>query len=142
MTIDQLKTAFERRGFLVRLWLPEEDRVKMIVMLGERSMAWEIATSVLETIKTGIGNLIEHEFRGLTQSMHLVACSGCKTALLETIDYGVPDGMNARGMFRCALPMRVHRLASAGPDSPMVGRCPCCDASLNGGVSEVKDEVG
>lgn len=139
MTIDQLKSAIERRGFLIRLWLPEEDRVKMIVMLGDRSMPWSISLSVLETIKTGIGNLIEHEFRGLTQSMHLVACSRCKNALLETSGYRVPDVMNALGMFRCALPMRVHRLASAGPDSPVVKRCPCCDASLNGGVSEVKD---
>lgn len=83
---DQLKAAIERRGFLIRLWLPEEDCVKMIVMMGDKSLPWEIATLVLATIKTGIDNLIEHDFRDLTNSMPFVWCKQCHTPLLRYTD--------------------------------------------------------
>lgn len=86
MTPDQLKSAIERRGFLVRLWLPEVDAVRMIVMMGDKSLPWEISTSVLGTIKTGIGNLIEHDFRELTNGQHFVWCKQCHAPLLRYTD--------------------------------------------------------
>jgi hypothetical protein len=86
MTIDELKAAIERRGFLIRLWLPDEDCVKMIVMMADCSLAWEVTLLDLRLLRVDTTTLIEGSLGSLANNQHIVCCSQCKEPLLMHVN--------------------------------------------------------
>lgn len=86
MTTDQLKAAIERRGFLIRLWLPEEDSVKMIVMLGDQSLPCEVSREDLKCLVLSPVGLIENILGRLTGYQHIVWCKQCHEPILKRVD--------------------------------------------------------
>jgi hypothetical protein len=113
MTIDQLKTAFERRGYVLVVFCQDVDAVKLVARLGERAMPWSISLLVLETIKAGIGNLIEHEFQRITDGQQHVQHDCGFPLLREVKNAGSKETL-------------AYRAAPLGPTSKPVWECPQC----------------
>jgi hypothetical protein len=118
MTTNELKSALERRGFHIIVWIPEQDRLRTVVRLGDFSMPWVVSLESLESIRVSIGEFITIAFISITRGQEVMACAQCGEPLLYHAKY-VDEQQQCLKWYGCRSP-------KAGAHSELLSACPGC----------------
>jgi DNA-binding CsgD family transcriptional regulator len=124
MVYRALKLAIERRGILIRQWIPEEDRVCMILLLADCSLAWEVSLEELRSLKD-LGAFLDANLVRLTDGQRFVCCKKCAMPLLLSVKWVDEEHQCEK--------WRGYRAVQAGPQSELITRCPGCRTLLYAG---------
>lgn len=124
MVYRALKLAIERRGILIRQWIAEAERVCMILLLADRSMAWEVSLEELRILKD-LGTWLDANLIRLTDGQRFVCCKKCAMPLLLSVKCVDEEQQCEK--------WRGYRAVQAGPQSELITRCPGCRTLLYAG---------
>lgn len=153
MTIEQLKAAIERRGYIVRTQTPLDDaHITFEISRGNGltppATPMEIRTftpNMLKAMRLSPTNgVLETLPFAMSAGQHHMACARCGEPLLykeryvrgSALAYGVPLEQVNRDRME-----QKYRSAKAGPDSSILVSCPRCHQALTtGSTKEIDDQ--